>query len=324
MHDQVLAVDLGGTRMRCALVNRDGTITADQEALTRAERGIDPISNDIAGMIRDIATRTGVPDDVPVGIGAPGPLNPRTGVVHFAPNLPGWIDVPLRDRLQDLTGRPVTLGNDANAATLGEHYFGAAGDTRHLVYIALGTGFGGGVLSDGQLIDGLNGLGGELGHTCVSMEGPRCTCGSIGCVEAWCSGWAIARDGQHLVDAGRGDTIAAQADNPGAIDARAVSRAAAQGDPGATLILESAGRALGVALANFAAIFNPEKIVIGGGLARIGDPLLRPARRAFESYAQPSIASQVRFAETGLGNRTGIYGAAALVFHANSANPSEK
>lgn len=319
MHDHVLAFDLGGTRMRCALVARDGTIVADLNAPTRSERGVDPIIDDIAAMITQVALEANASDDLPVGIGAPGPLNPRAGIVHFAPNLPRWIDVPLRDRLMQRTGRPVTLGNDANAATLGERYFGVARDANHLVYIALGTGFGGGVISNGQLIDGINGLGGELGHTCVGMDGPRCHCGSIGCVEAWCSGWAIARDGQHLVNAGRGDAIAAVASNPDAIDARAVSAAAAGGDPGATRILEMAGRAFGVALANFAAIFNPETIVIGGGLAAIGEQLLLPARNTFQMYAQPAIARQVRFAETGLGTRTGIYGAAALVFHGESA-----
>ncbi len=320
MLEQVLAFDLGGTRMRCALVSRDGTILADLDRPTQSERGVDPIIEEIAAMIGQIAEEAGVPDDLPVGIGAPGPLNPHTGIIHFCPNLPGWIEVPLRDRLADLTGRPVTLGNDANAATLGERYFGVAGDTDHLIYIALGTGFGGGVISDGQLVDGINGLGGELGHTCVSMDGPRCTCGSIGCVEAWCSGWAIARDGQHLVNSDRGDAIAARAKDPTAIDARAVSEAAADGDQHATQILEMAGRAFGVALSNFAAIFNPEMIVIGGGLAEIGEPLLQPARRTFQMYSQPSIAAAVRFAKTGLGSRTGIYGAAALVFHHESAH----
>lgn len=320
MLEQVLAFDLGGTSMRCALVSRDGTIVADLERPTNSERGVDPIIEEIAEMIEQIAEQTGAADDLPIGIGAPGPLNPHTGIIHFCPNLPGWIDVPLRDRLSRLTGRPVTLGNDANAATLGERYFGVAGETDHLIYIALGTGFGGGVISNGQLIDGINGLGGELGHTCISMDGPRCTCGSIGCIEASCSGWAIARDGQQLVNTGRGNAIAARASNPDAVDARAVSNAAADGDQGALQILAMAGRAFGVALSNFAAIFNPEMIVVGGGLAETGEPLLKPAQETFRLYTQPSIAAQVQFAETGLGSRTGIYGAAALVFHAESAH----
>lgn len=310
-----LAVDLGGTNIRCAVVTREGKIVEEQRALTESERGVNAVIDHIAALVEQVAASAELGPDTPVGIAAPGPLDPERGIVHFSPNLEGWSNVPLRDELSSRTRRKVHLGNDANAATLGEYYFGAASGVRHFIYIALGTGFGGGAISDGLLIDGARGLGGELGHTCVSMDGPRCTCGASGCVEAYCSGWAIARDGLALVNSGRGQAIFAAAPNPDEIDARAVSTAARAGDHGSQIILERAGLAFGTALASFANILNPEMIVVGGGLARIGDPLLNPARRSFHAQVLPSIGQEVAITESLLGTRTGIYGAAALVFY---------
>lgn len=315
MTETTLAVDLGGTNLRCAVVHRDGTIQAEEHELTESEQGVDTVIQRMADLIERVASDAGLAADAPVGVVAPGPLDRHAGIVRFSPNLMGWTDVPLRDRLTKLTGRSVLLGNDANAAALGEFYFGAGKQARHLVYIALGTGFGGGVISGGALIDGVHGLGGELGHTCVNMDGPRCTCGSAGCVEAYCSGWAIARDGQALVRSGRGDAIRDAAKDPDEIDARAVSDAAGAGDVAAIQILERAGQALGAALANFANIFNPEVIVIGGGLARIGDLLLEPAHQSFKAHAMPDLWEHVTITASSLGTKTGTYGAAAIVFH---------
>jgi glucokinase len=315
MADATLAFDLGGTNLRCALVTRSGQIEAEERALTEGERGPDSVIEHMADLIKSVASHADISSDLAVGVAAPGPLDPRAGIVRFSPNLPGWTNIPLRSKLENLTGRKVFLGNDANSAALGEYYFGSAKDVRHLVYVALGTGLGGGVISDGNLIDGINGLGGELGHTCVNMDGPRCSCGAPGCVESYCSGWAIARDGQALVRSGHGDAIRDEAADPESIDARAVASAAEHGDGAARLVLDRAGHALGVGLANFANVFNPEMIVIGGGLARIGDLLLQPAERAFRAYAMPAISANVEIAGSGLGTKTGIYGAAALVFH---------
>lgn len=315
MTDCALAVDLGGTNLRCAVVDRDGTIREEHSQRTNDEQGVDAVIHRMAQLIEQVASLAGLGPEVPVGVAAPGPLDPSTGVVRFSPNLAGWTNVPLRDRLQEQTGRVVRVGNDANSAALGEYYFGAAKNVHYMVYVALGTGFGGGVIDNGVLIDGVHGLGGELGHTCVTMDGPRCTCGASGCVESYCSGWAIARDGQALVRSGRGDAIREAALDPDNIDARAVSIAAGAGDTSAIQILERAGQALGTALANFANIFNPEMVVVGGGLARAGDLLLNPARQAFRTHTLPDIWEGVRISESSLGTRTGIYGAAAIVLH---------
>jgi glucokinase len=166
------------------------------------------------------------------------------------------------------------------------------------------------------LIDGLHGMGGELGHVTVSLDGPRCTCGSLGCIEAYCSAWSITRDAQHLVDSGRGAAIHAAAQG-GDIGPRAVGSAAAAGDASALRLLERAGTALGAGIANFINIFNPEIIVLGGGVAEIGEPLLDPVRRAIDIFAMPVMRRDVRLLASSLGLKTGTYGSAALVFHEN-------
>jgi glucokinase len=281
-----------------------------------ATEGVDAVIDRIALAIREAADTAGVGQDVPVGVAAPGPLDPRTGVVYFAPNLPGWRDVQLRDRVQERAGRRVIIGNDANAAALGEYIFGAGRGSENMIYVGIGTGVGGGVIAEGRLIDGIRGMGGELGHVSVDLDGPRCTCGSSGCIEAYCSAWSITHEARLLVSSGRGGAIQAAAPE-GKIGPRAVGLAAANGDPAALALLDRAGTALGAGLANFINIFNPEIIVLGGGVAEIGDPLLEPVRRAIDTFAMPVMRESVQLVPSSLGLKTGIYGSAALVFYEN-------
>ena len=207
MASVALAVDLGGTNVRCSVVDRDGNLLFESTQLSGADEGPDYVIRRIVRLVAAAVEDQQLGDDVAIGVVAPGPLDPRAGVVHFSPNLAGWDDVPLRDRVEAATGRAAILGNDANAAALGEYYFGAAKDVENMIYIGLGTGLGGGVIAEGKLIDGTHGMGGELGHAIISINGPRCTCGSQGCLEAFCSGWAIARDGLALARSGRGELI---------------------------------------------------------------------------------------------------------------------
>ena len=310
-----LAVDLGGTNLRGALVDVDGAILHEQRSATHAEQGPDAVIARIADTLAQVVSATGAPRDVAVGVAAPGPLNPRTGVVYFCPNLPGWKDTPLRAQLESLTGRRVLIGNDANAAALGEYYFGTRKGVPNLVFVGLGTGVGGGVVSEGRLIDGALGMGGELGHTTVNIDGPRCHCGGVGCVEAYCSAWALTAEAELLVGSRRGDAILAAAGGE-PLGPRAVGLAARNGDINSIRLLERAGTALGAGLANFVNIFNPDVIVIGGGLAELGEPLFEPTRRALRAFALPVMAEHVEVTGSALDAKSGIYGAAALVFHA--------
>ncbi|MGH6943741.1 MAG: ROK family protein [Geminicoccaceae bacterium] len=312
MNEVALAVDLGGTNLRCGVVNAEGELVTESSQSSGSDEGPEAVVRRIARLVKLVADDQELPGDVPIGVVAPGPLNPRTGIVRYAPNLKGWDEVPLRSMLEDATGRRVVVGNDANAQALGEFYFGAARGVENLVYVALGTGLGGGVIAKGRLVDGIDGLGGELGHTTVNMDGPRCTCGSAGCAEAYCSGWAIARDGQLLVDSNRSALVAELAGGK-PVEAPHVSQAAKRGDEAARDVIRQAGWALGAALGNFVNIFNPEMVVIGGGLAEIGAMLIDPARLALRRFALPDMLDRLEIREAALGGSVGIYGAAALV-----------
>jgi glucokinase len=320
-HDRVIAVDLGGTNLRVAVIGRDGTLTHRHRRPTNADQGPDAVLKNIAESVLHVAEAAGLPPHTPVGIASPGPINPRTGVVYFTPNLPGWRNVELTRQIAHLTGHPAYAANDANCAGLGEARFGAAQGATDMVYLGLGTGVGGAVISGGQLIDGIRGLGAELGHVCVSQDGPRCTCGAIGCLEAYTSGWAIAREATLVAATAEGVVIREEA-RGGKIDAAAVARAANAGDRPAQELLARAGRALGTAMGIFVNIFNPQLIVIGGGVAAVGEWLLRPASLALPSYSFVSMREDVRIVMAQLGDDAGLYGAATIAFSSGKPGPA--
>ncbi len=309
----VLGVDLGGTNIRVAVLGADGTIGYTARTPTKSELGPDAVIERIAGLIEQVAKNAGLGTDEPVGVASPGPLNPRTGVVHYTPNLPGWRDVPIVAKLEALTGRRVALANDGNCAALGELRFGCAQGVRNLIYLALGTGIGGGVVTEGVLIDGKNGLGAELGHTLVAIDGPRCNCGSIGCLEAFASGWAIQAEAIKVATTADGDRIKELAGD-GPIHAGIVAKAAAEGHPASIAILDRAGRALGAAIGSFINMFDPEMVVIGGGVAALGEALVGPARKTIPQYCFVDMRENVPVVYSSLGSDTGLYGAGALAF----------
>ncbi len=315
---RVLAVDLGGTNIRVAVIASGGDLTYRRATPTDARDGHQSVIRRMTELINDVAADAGLPDDTPVGVASPGPLDPNTGVVLFTPNLPGWRDVPLGPLLRDGTGRTVSVANDGNCAGLGEARFGVARGAKNVVYLALGTGVGGGVISNGRLVDGIRGFGAELGHTVVALDGPRCTCGGIGCLEAFVAGLAIGREGELVATTADGEAILAAA-NGGPVTAGAVAVAANGGDVAAIEILERAGRALGAAIGSFVNIFNPEVVVIGGGVAAIGELLLAPARRTIPQYSFVANRSCMRIALSSLGDDTALYGAAALALGSSTS-----
>ena len=311
--DKVIGVDLGGTNIRVAVLDADGTMSHTARKKTKSELGHEAVIARIGELINEVAVAAGLGPDVPVGVASPGPLNPRKGIVHYTPNLPGWRDVPVVAKLESLVDRRVTLANDGNCATLGEMRFGAAQGVHNLVYLALGTGIGGGVVTEGVLIDGKNGLGSEIGHTLVAIDGPRCTCGSIGCLESFTSGWAIQAEAMKVATTADGDRLVELA-GEGQIHAGIVAKAAEEGHEASIAILDRAGRALGAAIGSFINMFDPEMIVIGGGVAALGDHLLAPARKAIPQYSFVDMRTGVPVVYSKLGGDTGIYGAGALAF----------
>lgn len=307
--NEVMAIDLGGTNIRAALVTRDGEVVRRASRPTESADGPRAVVDRMAASIAEVSA--GANGDVPIGIASPGPLDPRTGTILFTPNLPDWRDVPMVAWMEEATGRRVTLQNDGNCGALGEVDFGSAKGVSDLVYLALGTGIGGGIISKGMLVDGHRGLGAEVGHVVIAMDGPRCTCGSVGCLEAFASGWAIRRDAEIVASTADGDRLRALAGG-GELHAGIVARAAEEGDAAALAIMRRAGRALGAAIGAFANLFNPSMVVIGGGVAGIGETLLAHTREAIPQHSFIDMRHDLTLGYSTLGADTGLLGAAAL------------
>ena len=310
----ILGIDLGGTKILTAVVNTQGEMLSRDHSITPAREGQQAVVRSIfesVGRVLDQA-HIATADLVAIGLGAPGLSNPETGILFTSPNLPGWKDVPLRDIIEKELGKKVFLINDANAAAVGELYFGAGRGARNFIYITVSTGIGGGIIIDGKIYTGSVGMAGELGHMVIDDEGPLCNCGNRGCWETLASGTALAREARHKIKDGVASSILQLAGGDlEKINAEAIHKAARTGDNLATELIAKTAYYLGVGLANLINIFNPEVIVIGGGVSNIGDMLLEPAfeeagRRAFK----PSYQA-VRFARAELGRNSGVLGAAA-------------
>ncbi len=311
----VIGIDLGGTKISTALVDSAEQIIAHDYRETHATEGPPVVIGRMLDGVRGVMAQAGVrPSQVAaVGIGAPGPLDIEAGVVVAPPNLPGWDHVPLKRLIEDGLKITTFLENDANAAALGEHRFGAGRGTEHMIYVTVSTGIGGGLILDGRLYHGAGGMAGEIGHITVVPCGPLCGCGNRGCLEALASGTAIARQARERVARGMPTLIADLAEgNPERITAKLVAEAASQGDVEAQDILAEAMDYLGIGMANLVNLFNPQLIVIGGGLTNIGGALFGPVRRAIDRHAFRAQAQAVRVVRAKLGDNVGVLGAAAV------------
>ena len=322
----VLAVDLGGTKIIAAVVLPDGKIVSRNYCLTMADKCpeivIDRILSAVNGVIAQAKLKTS--DLMGVGIAAAGILDVRKGIITTSPNLPDWHDVPLRSILADKLDIVTYLINDASAAALGEHRFGSGRGFDNMIYLTVSTGIGGGIIVDGELYFGADGCAGELGHMTIEVDGPRCNCGNLGCLEALASGWAVVREARTRINRGKKSSIVAIAGGKlENVTAENIAAAARQGDRLACDIVTEAANHLGVGLANLVNIFNPELIVIGGGLSKMGDMLLKPARKVLKERAFQLPADTVRIVRARLGSNAGVIGAAAYVFAQCSAIGAE-
>lgn len=312
---KILGIDLGGTKILTAVANTAGKILSRDHSITPAKEGQQAVVKSILESVGRALNQAHIAaaDLTAIGVGAPGLSNPETGILFTSPNLPGWKNVPLRDIVEKEFGKRAFLINDANAAAVGELYFGAGRGARNFIYITVSTGIGGGIIIDGKIYTGSIGTAGELGHMVIDDEGPRCNCGNKGCWETLASGTALAREARHKIKEGAATSIMKYADGDiEKINAEAIHEAAQAGDKVANELITRTAYYLGVGLANLVNIFNPEVIVIGGGLSNIGDTLLKPAfeeagRRAFGQAYQA-----VRFARAELGRNSGVLGAAAF------------
>ena len=313
----VIAVDLGGSKIAVSIVSPEYQILAREHHATPARQGVDAVINCIIAAVGRIIASQGVALSQLGGISvaAAGAIDSRTGMVSLSPNLPGWHDIPLGAIIREKLGAKTWLINDANAAALGEHYLGVARGLKSLIYLAVGTGIGGAIIIAGRLYTGASGSAGEIGHMTIDVNGPRCECGNTGCLETLASGKAIAREAIRRISAGEGSSLAEIVGGRLAgITAKEVASAAQRGDALASSVLSGAAAYLGVGMVNLVNIFNPEMIVVGGGLSHLGDLLLSPARQMVRERAFPVSARAVRIVGTELGDSAGLLGAAHFAF----------
>jgi len=306
-----LAFDLGGTELRGALVEGAGRILAFASTPTMALAGSESVVGQIIAIAGDLRAQRPEATLTGIGICAPGPLDPKAGIVIAPPTLAGWHDVPLIDILGRHFGMPVRLENDANAAALGEWRFGAGRGTGSLVFVTVSTGIGGGVITEGHIYHGRRGLAAEIGHMTITGEGERCFCGAVGCFEAVASGTALGRRATAQTVPGDGSLLR-RLSTDGDVTARHVVEAARAGDGRALALLEEEARWLGIGFTNLLHLYSPDVLVMGGGLANGFDLLAGTVRATIGHRAMPAYRD-VPIVPALLGGHAGLVGAASLI-----------
>lgn len=316
-----VGIDLGGTNLKAGLCDDHGALVAQHSVETRAELGFEAVFGRMVGLIDELLSVAGVPraDILAIGVGAPGPLSRAVGVIYNAPNLPGWVNVPLRNRLSAATGLPVVLENDANAAAFGEFLSGTGRGSRSMVLLTLGTGVGGGIVLDGQVWHGADDSAGEMGHTILVPGGRPCPCGQAGCFERYCSASAVGARMAEAIEAGEESTLLAELQAGGAVDAVAVERARASGDALAARIWDETCYYLALGCVTIERMLVPDLIVLAGGLIGAGNRLLLPVQEHFARLRWKLTRPVTRIALSTLGGQAGIIGAAMVARPAPTA-----
>lgn len=313
----IVGVDLGGTSITVGTVPEDGNALYGLDTRpTPVGQGAEAVVERIGEMVEASvaaarAEGAGDGEVAGVGIGSPGPLDTHRGIVILTPNL-GWKDFPLRDRVAERVGLPATLDNDANCATFGEWWRGAARGTRHVVGITIGTGIGGGIVLDGTIYHGASDVAGEIGHTTIEMNGRRCKCGNYGCLEAYASGPAIAARAVEGLLSGVPSSLPNHVDgNLDAITAQTVYEAAQQGDEFALEVVKDTAKFLGAGVANLVNTLNPEIVVVSGGVTLAGERLFEPLKAEVRRRAFRPAVDACRIVPARLTGTAGVYGAVA-------------
>ena len=309
----VVGIDVGGTNIVVGTVAEDGSeVIGLVSEPTIAEQGADAVVARIVKLARASMAEARRKEIVGAGIGSPGPLDTETGVVILTPNL-GWVNMPLRDRIADALKLPATLDNDANCAIFGEWWRGAARGVDHVVGLTIGTGVGGGIVLDGEIYHGASDVAGEIGHMTIEANGRRCKCGNDGCLEAYASGPAIAARAVEGIESGA-ETALPQyvAGDLSRITAQVVYEAAHDGDAYALETVRDTAKLLGAGVANIVNIFNPEVVVICGGVTLAGERLFGPLRSEVQRRAFKPAWEVCRILPGTLTGTAGVYGAAAV------------
>ncbi len=310
-----IGVDVGGTNVKIALVDFDGKIVYSNTVPTRAEMGYEAGVNNIKQAIKELMQETSATAKTieAIGFGLPGQIDYKEGLVKNLPNIPGWVNIPLAKIMEEEFLIPTRLDNDVRCAALGELNFGAGKGCENLICITVGTGIGSGIVLNGKLVRGASNAAGEIGHIKMQMTGgPLCGCGDYGCFEAYASGPAIVTMAKEYISGGKSAKYKEMATD-GIITPYVVAQAALQGDAVSIQIFKQMGKIIGTGLASVVNLLNPQKIIIGGGVADAGDILLEPIRQTILDRAMPIQGQCVEVVSAQLANSAGVIGASLLI-----------
>ena len=312
-----IGIDVGGTNVKIALVDDNGKIIYSNSVPTYAKMGYEYTVNNIKQAIKDLMKETNTtPSDIEgIGFDFPGQVDCKTGVVKLAPNIPGWVNVPIAQMIEDEFHIPTRIDNDVRCAALGELKFGAGRGCENFICITVGTGIGSGIVINGKVVRGATNAAGELGHIKLQMNGgPICGCGDTGCLEAFASGPAIVAMAQEYIKGGKSTKFREMAAvEGGEITPYMVAKAAEEGDPVAKRIFEIVGEYIGIGLTSVINLLNPERVIIGGGVAESGELLLGPIRKTIKERAMVVAGNAVEIVPAQLGNSAGVIGARMLI-----------
>lgn len=311
----VAAVDIGATHLSVALADFSARILEETEVPFRVDIGPEKCLQKADNTLKELLQKRGLTtaDLSGVGVGVPGPVIADKGMVMAPPIMPGWDRFPIRATLEQKWGTPVTLNNDAELGALGEWAYGAGRGEKNLAFIKVGSGIGAGLIINQQIYGGTTGSAGEIGHLTIDEKGPLCACGNHGCLEAFAGGHAIASQGRKLV-ASRKRTLLSEK-NLEDITARDVVEAARQGDLAAQEIIKRSGTFIGIAIAGLINLINPSTVIIGGGVAQVGDLLTGPIRQAARERSLRASEHRVRITTAMLGRRSSLMGALVQAIH---------
>ncbi len=310
-----IGIDVGGTNVKIALVDSDGKIGYSNTIPTRAEMGYEYTINNMKQAIRDLMTETklSAKDIEGIGFGLPGQVDFKSGIVRLITNIPGWVEIPLAKMIEDEFHIPTRIDNDVRCAALGELNFGAGKGCENLICITVGTGIGSGLIINGKLVRGASNAAGEIGHIKLQMhDGPICGCGDTGCLEAFASGPSIVAMAEEYIMGGKSTKYREMA-NGGTITPFIVAEAAKAGDPVARRIFTRMGEYIGIGMASVVNLLNPERIIVGGGVADAGDILLTPLKETIKKRAMKIAGETVQVVPAQLGNTAGVIGASLLI-----------
>ncbi len=313
-----IGIDLGGTNIKGGVVSSDAEVMSSMSIPTEADKGADHIINRICSVVDEVTAAAGMTrqDIAGMGVGTPGTLDTKAGVVHLAPNMPLWRDIPVVERVQACTGIRTVLENDANAAAFGEFWAGAGKGTRSMVMVTLGTGIGAGIIAHGRLIHGDTDCAAELGHMIIERNGRLCACGNQGCLEAYASAVSLVRRFREAVEAGSKSVLADDGHAGDDLDARMICDAALAGDELANRIFHETGVFLGIGIVNILHMINPARLLISGGLIKAGDLLMKPVKATVEMKALPDARRNCDIVFASLGEDAGFIGGAGCALTA--------